>query len=105
MTKLYDIQKGSKVKLTIGKEGSDGSEWHEEMCTFHITEDYAKEMAKSLCTQLHGTLNPAYLKCDDYNHHDVQCACKEVYDETLNTHDGTLEKYLACKIYEFIEKI
>jgi hypothetical protein len=71
----------------------------------NITEDYAKEMAKSLCTQLHGTLNPAYLKCDDYNHHDVQCACKEVYDETLNTHDGTLEKYLACKIYEFIEKI
>jgi hypothetical protein len=71
----------------------------------NITEDYAKEMAKSLCTQLHGTLNPAYLKCDDYNHHDVQCACKEVYDETLSTHDGTLEKYLACKIYEFIEKI
>ena len=67
-----------------------------------ITNSYADEMADYLCTQLYGTLNPAYLKCEDYDHHDRECSCQEVYTTELNTYDGTLKKYLADKIFEFI---
>lgn len=66
-----------------------------------ITEDYSSEMAKFLCSQLYGTVNPAYLKCDNLEHQN--CNCQEVYSEKLNTYDGTLEKYLARKIFDFIE--
>ena len=67
-----------------------------------ITNSYAEEMADYLCTQLYGTLNPAYLKCEDYDHHNRECSCQEVYTTELNTYDGTLKKYLADKIFEFI---
>ncbi|MFN8579317.1 MAG: hypothetical protein U0354_21020 [Candidatus Sericytochromatia bacterium] len=68
-----------------------------------ITNDYSKEMAKYLCSQLYGTLNPAYLKCDNLDHLGKNCDCQEIYTEKLNTYDGTLEKYLEGKIFDFIE--
>jgi hypothetical protein len=33
--KLYDLEKDSKIKLTIGGDGAPESEWREEICTFH----------------------------------------------------------------------
>jgi len=66
-----------------------------------LTNDYAKDMAKFLCSQLYGTVNPAYLNCKNLEH--KNCDCQEVYFEKLNTFDGTLEKYLTNKIFDFIE--
>ena len=46
--------------------------------------------------------NPSYLICHDISH--KECNCKEIYGEVLSSEDGTLAKYLAKKIFEFIEQ-
>ncbi len=66
-----------------------------------ITSSYSKEMAYFICSQLSGSINPAYLKCDDISH--VLCDCKAVYGDVLNTYNGSLELYLANLIERFLE--
>lgn len=59
-----------------------------------ITTDYAKGMARSICSQLYvEKAHPAYLNGED----------QEIYQETLTTHDDSFLKYLEAKIEEFLE--
>jgi len=60
-------------------------------------------MAKFLCSQLDGELNPAYKHCEDLSHLHNDCNCKEIYPDVLSTYDTTLETYLFNKIFDFIE--
>jgi hypothetical protein len=69
-----------------------------------ITNDYAKEMAKYLASQLDVTLaQAAYLECDNLDH--VDCKCKVLWGETLTTDDASFEEYIYQKIDDFIEGV